>query len=284
MKLTEKVLIIILVLSLLTLGCDLYDSVEPEEALGKSIYEARNLSYGDHAEQKMDVYLPKTSEPSPVMFIVHGGGWHWGNKSDIDYYEQFRSKGFAVVNINYRLGDISYTLKEKIDDIQSAIDFMYKYKEQWNISDDLSLRGSSAGAHMVLLYGFNQGLNHIDRIISYSGPTDLTNPFYESNGLFKSIKALFNSKNPSEEDLKKASPIYTIPDQVGPPVIFIHGNSDRTVDFNDSKRLYTKLINAGWNSCLIELPNVDHDFEGTDWEKVDSIYTPWIDKQVWPSN
>lgn len=283
MILTLRKVLTILILSFFTLGCVSEKGGNSLETLGNGIYEVKNIAYGSHREQKMDVYLPKRSGPHPVMFIVHGGGWHGGDKSDYNYsVNGHLSQGFAVVNINYRMGNMSNTLEQKLDDIHSAVNFMYSYKDQWNISDDLTITGGSAGGHMVLQYGFTLGLDHVDRIISYAGPTDLSNPFYVSNNLIRAINALFKSKRPSEEELKQGSPLYSIPDQPGPPVMMIHGNSDLIVDFEDSKRLHQKLIDAGWDSSLIEIPDAGHEFEGTDWNWVYSIFQPWLDSHVWP--
>lgn len=264
-------------------GCATPQESNNLESLGINTFEIKDVAYGSHREQKLDIYLPtKKSGPYPVMFQVHGGAWHWGDKSENEYsIEDYRNQGFAVVNINYRMGNMSNTLVEKLDDIKSALDFIYQYQEEWNLSDDLTLVGGSAGGHMVLQYGFTLGYNQVDRIISYSGPTDLTNPYYEENNLLYNINALFRPSNPTKEMLMQASPLFSIPDEPGPAVMMIHGNADEIVDFKDSKELHQALLNAGWDSSLIEIPNADHSYNNTDWGWVSSIFQPWLDKQVW---
>lgn len=274
----------ILILIIFCLGCAVTKGEDPLETLGQDTYEAVDIAYGSHEEQKMDVYIPKTSGPFPVLVIVHGGGWHWGDKSEEKYFEEYIEMGFAVVNINYRLGDMSFTIEEKLNDIHSAINIVNKYKEYWNITDDLTILGGSAGGHMVLQYGFTLGLDHVDRIVSYCAHTDLKNPFYVNNGIYEFIQALFKSWDPSEEELKKNSPLYSIPEQLGPSVMLIHGNADTVADFKDSQRLHEKLKNVGWDSTLIEIPDVGHDFKGTDWDWVNGIYHPWLKSRVWPND
>lgn len=250
------------------------------DTLGISTFQAKDLAYGSHYEQKLDVYLPRAQNgPFPVMFLVHGGAWHWGDKSENEYsIEDYLNQGFAVININYRMGDMDFTIDEKLSDINSALSFIYQFREQWQLSDDLTLVGGSAGGHMVLQYGFTMGFNSVDRIISYCGPTDLSNPFYNSNGIDVPIAALFEAPQPSQEELQQASPFFSIPEEIGPAVIMIHGNADTTVDFMDSKKLHEALLDRGWDSTLIEIPGVDHDFEGTDWEWVYSIFGPWMER------
>ena len=40
----------------------------------------KNISYGNHEDQKFDVYAPNKAVNSPVIFMVHGGGWRIGDK------------------------------------------------------------------------------------------------------------------------------------------------------------------------------------------------------------
>lgn len=272
---------VLLLIIVILFGCKSISSGQSAsviDSLGNSIFEAKDIAYGSHREQKLDVYLPTNGAgPHPVMFQVHGGAWHWGDKSENEYsIDSYLEQGFAVININYRMGNMNYTLAEKLEDIQSALAFVYSYQDQWNLSDDLTLNGGSAGGHMVLQYGFTLGYGQVDKIISYSGPTDFTNPFYTKNGLVDSISALFKPRNPDREKLEQASPLFSIPEEPGPVVIMVHGNADATVDINDSRRLHEALLQAGWDSTLIEIPGVDHDFQGTDWEWVYSIFGPWM--------
>src|SRR5690348_12963389 len=72
-----------------------------------------NISYGANAAQKMDVYLPGSRTPStPVMFIIHGGSFYGGDKADFTFFtKRFVDRGYAVVNLNYRLVDTTGTSK-----------------------------------------------------------------------------------------------------------------------------------------------------------------------------
>lgn len=259
---------------------------DPLSSLGSSTFVAKDISYGDHREQTMDIYLPRNSKgQNPVIVLVHGGAWHWGDKGDYEYsIDYYKSRGLTVVNMNYRMGSMNFTLEDKLEDIHSVIEFIYNNRDLLNVTEDLTLLGGSAGGHMVLQYGFTLGVERVDRIISYSGPTDLTNTFYRDNSLLDSIKPLFNSSNPGEEELRRGSPLYSIPSQPGPSVMFIHGNADLVVDFNDSLTLHNKLIEAGWDSSIIEIPGANHAYEGTDWNWVNSIFDSWLDEQLGKKN
>src|SRR6266704_1043775 len=52
---------------------------------------------------RLDLYVPNTGGPFPVVIWVHGGGWQTGDKSDPTPAIREVNRGYAVVSINYRL-------------------------------------------------------------------------------------------------------------------------------------------------------------------------------------
>ena len=45
-------------------------------------YVLADISYGSEAGQDMDIYLPANRSASTKVFVlVHGGGWHAGDKA-----------------------------------------------------------------------------------------------------------------------------------------------------------------------------------------------------------
>lgn len=233
-----------------------------------------NISYGPHSQQKMDVHLPEGNGPHPVLIIIHGGGWHWGDKRNDDKSaRQYCMSGFAVFNINYRLGNapVFYSMDDKLDDIDRALDYIYKHKEEWDLGETLVLSGGSAGGHLSLLYSYGRGKDIVDAVVSYSGPTDLLNPEYRNNGLIQHIDNCFPETAPEDRDsiYKKYSPLYLV-DKNLPDTLLIHGTADKTVPENDSSRLFLSLKEEGVNVTYIPVEGVDHDFKGTDWDAVGS--------------
>jgi acetyl esterase/lipase len=68
---------------------------------------ARDLAYGAHPRQVMDLFTPAGASGAPVVIYVHGGAFVRGNKSDNDqiysnvlYY--FARHGCVGVNLEYR--------------------------------------------------------------------------------------------------------------------------------------------------------------------------------------
>lgn len=267
--------ILLLVLSFLLVSC-------AGRHTDSSSYKAMNVAYGKHPDEIMDIYLPKGDGPFPVMVMIHGGAWYWGDKRENNQSIKWLVEtGYAVFNINYRLGDESryYSLDEKLADIGLALDFIDSHGEEWNLGETLTLYGFSAGAHLGLQYGFTRGKGTVDAVISYSGPTDLLNPGYRANGVIKWIDALFPglSETEMEEAKRQGSPLY-IAESNGPAVLLVHGTADATVPYDDSLRLKEKLEAVGGEVLLIAIEGVDHDYKGTDWDAVGPQTWEWMEK------
>ena len=59
-----------------------------------------DVAYGSHPRQVLDFYRAESDEPTPIVFYIHGGGWHGGDKKTNP--KAFLDKGISVVAINYR--------------------------------------------------------------------------------------------------------------------------------------------------------------------------------------
>lgn len=94
----------------------------------------QDLHYGPDSLQTMDVYLLENrTADTPLMILVHGGGWMAGDKKDADFMKTAcYANGMNVVNINYRMGDgICY--KQMMQDMTDAVRYVLVHAEEWNI-------------------------------------------------------------------------------------------------------------------------------------------------------
>lgn len=119
----------------------------------------KNIPYGPHAKQRMDVYLPDHAHKAPIIVMVHGGGWTAGDKALRGVADQkaahWLPRGFIVVSVNYRLVP-AVTPLQQADDVGAALKAIAKHAPEWG--GDLSrivLMGHSAGGHLVALMAAN---------------------------------------------------------------------------------------------------------------------------------
>lgn len=109
--------------------------------------------------QTLDIYrasMPGKNEQSkellPVVLYLHGGGWAFGDKSDVHLKPQFFTKaGFAFVSMNYRLR-WDFKVYDQLVDIVSAISWLQKNGREYGLdADRIILMGHAAGGHLATL-------------------------------------------------------------------------------------------------------------------------------------
>jgi len=117
-----------------------------------------NATYGSHSRQVMDLWLPKSATPTPIVMYIHGGGFVGGDKSH-GHRQPLRKKCLAAkvafATMNYRFkSHASY--QEIMRDGARAIQAIRASAKQLNIDPRrIGVYGSSAGAIMSLWLAFH---------------------------------------------------------------------------------------------------------------------------------
>ena len=211
---------------------------------------------------RMDLYVPRSEKPVPVVIWIFGGSWKFGSKSFHVNVRELTRYGIAVAAIEYRLsGTAKYPAQ--LDDCRSALAWLVENGERFGIDPrKIGVSGESAGGHLAALLGTIEGTPRIRAVFAMYPPTDLVilgrqyaNPFEPTN-----IDRLLGG--PIEEKLREAaeaSPVNQV-SRTSPPFLLIHGARDELVPIDQSVRLQQKLKSAGVPARLIVVPNKEHWF------------------------
>lgn len=222
-----------------------------------------NVAYGPDTMNTMDVYLPanRTTGTNVIVF-VHGGGWVEGSKEEFtSLANQFTSKGYASVTMNYRYADVDNNISyvDLLDDIDKALTFLKTNAATYTINaNKVTLFGHSAGAHLALLYAYrNNERGQVRWVISVAAPTDLPNLL--EVGTFPSL--LYNLVgSESMEKYKDASPIDHVTTGVASTYCF-HGKADPSIPYQQSEELYELLKQRDAQAHRIKLfDDIGHEF------------------------
>lgn len=128
--------------------------------LGPDVRVARDLKYGSHERNRLDLYTPASGfEPSrPVLIYVHGGGFVAGDKQIpgtpfFDNIGQWAVRnGCNAVNITYRLAPQSQW-PSGIEDLHQVIRFIQEQGAKHGLgANRIFLMGQSAGASHAASY------------------------------------------------------------------------------------------------------------------------------------
>jgi acetyl esterase/lipase len=230
----------------------------------------KDVSYGESAQQRMDIYLPddRTSASTKTVIFIHGGGWVEGDKSEMNQYVDTLRKlmpEYAVVNMNYRLAYNSTVnlFPTQENDVKSAIEFFLNHAEEYLVSDDLVLLGASAGGHLAMLHAYkNDPEGHVRAVIDFFGPFDLESLWnysiihqlilYGATGtLLVDNPSLYASSSPSEYITAGS-----------PPTIALQGGADPLVPPSQTSQLIADLDAAGVVNQLVYYPEESHGWTG----------------------
>src|SRR5690606_20251384 len=136
----------------------------------------------------------RTSASTPVIMLIHGGGWIGGDKSDMNgavSIIQTLHPDYAIVNVNYVLAtnDIP-AFPNQFLDIKTIVQKLTAEKEDHQIKPEFGLIGVSAGAHIAMMYDYVYDTNNqVKFVANIVGPTVFTDSFYTQYPNFEILLA-----------------------------------------------------------------------------------------------
>lgn len=215
-----------------------------------------NVSYGENSQQVYDLYLPanRNSNKTKVLVLVHGGSWIGGDKADMNDFitliQQFLPN-HAIVNINYVLATTTAPIipafPNQFLDVGLVIDQLTTQKEGLQILPEFGLIGTSAGAHISLMYDYKYDENDVVKMVcDIVGPTNFTDPFYADNPLFDILLAALVDESAYPLGTNYAeitSPTFQVSSESSPSILF-YGNQDPLVPLSNGELLKDNLGNA----------------------------------------
>lgn len=124
------------------------------------------VRYGTHERHVLDFWKADSKAPTPLVLVIHGGGWIGGSKERIDRFVDTRAlldAGISVAAINYRLmkhaQDVVPPVKAPLHDAARALQFIRSKAPEWNIDKKrIGAAGASAGACSSLWLAYHDDL------------------------------------------------------------------------------------------------------------------------------
>ncbi|QDO95339.1 alpha/beta hydrolase [Formosa sediminum] len=283
-----KSLIILLLIAVTSYSCTSDSNSSENDFTDLEASVKFNVSYGDNEFQTYDLYLPENRDvDTKTLILVHGGGWTSGDKSDMDAFVELIQNDLpdvAILNMNYRLVDnATEAYPTQINDISSVVNHLNANLETYQISSDFGFIGTSAGAHLALLwsYAFND-LNQAKMVCSIVGPTNFTDPEYIEQIDSEELQALIElyGLDLTTTFLEQVSPYLQVTEDA-PATILFYGGKDPLVPASQGSDLQDKLEALGVMHEYTLYPEEGHGWDGLElldtWSKLKRFITENLD-------
>lgn len=163
-------LILFLAFNFVFAGLSFAQTAKPHEAYDASVPKATftEVRYGDHERHVLDFWKAESNSPTPVAFVIHGGGWNGGSKERLHRFADpnaLLEAGISVVAINYRYvpqaveAGIKPPVKAPLHDAARALQFIRSKAAEWGLDKErIGAAGGSAGACSSLWLAFHDDL------------------------------------------------------------------------------------------------------------------------------
>ena len=116
-----------------------------------------DVAYGEHAQQKIDLYLATSDKPTPLVLYIHGGGFRGGSKRAVSA-KPFLDAGISLASIEYRFVQHKL-LPAAHHDCRRAIQFLRHHATKYNVDKTrIGAFGGSAGAQLCMYLGFHDDM------------------------------------------------------------------------------------------------------------------------------
>lgn len=252
--------------------------------------------------QVCDIYQPEGVERAPVIVLVHGGGFMFGDQGMTiiqPVIEAGLAHGYAVVSVDYRKSSEA-VFPAALADVKAAVRFVRTHAEEYGFDPDhIAVWGESAGAYLSLMTALTPEVTELNgdvsdnaevssgvaALVSFYAPVEFYT-MYEEAGKPESAAGSFESKLlgqdiTADKDVTYATYWETYKDQLPKSLkAWIQaGDSDQRVPCTQSSNFAQRL--AGYlgeeNVEHSLLPGADHEDAAfyTD-ENLSAVFT-WLD-------
>ena len=252
-------------------------------AIGATALPDETALYATVGGQKLyaDIYLPDGQahpSPWPMVFMMHGGGFVRGGRSDGRNWDRwFAQRGYAVFDVDYRLAP-PVAWNRAAPDIVCAMAWATGQAERLHLNPARSLIvGQSAGASLALQVAYGLGDGTFTSSCGGSAPQpDAVFALYpaEDFGLLwtderrvgpldtRDVNNTYIGGPPAQfpDRYRAVSPLAHV--RAGlPPTFIAYGERDHLIPIGGHGPMAAKLTQAGVPNVLLVVPYSDHGYD-----------------------
>ena len=251
------------------------------------VHEWKDLTYASVGaiDLKLDLYVPESPGPHPLIIFIHPGAFFMGDKKDLStvpgittLYDNGNGS-WAVASINYRLSDEAIW-PAQIQDCKAAVRWLRASAEVFNIDPDMFVAwGNSAGGMLAVMLEVTEGSafhedlgmgnanvsSDVQAVVDWYGPVDALLIQYEAS--LETDPTVPPSPHAGllgcDYDncswaLMESATARTMVDGNESPILIMHGLADAAVNVTNSMHFESVLSENGSNYTIYFLLGVGH--------------------------
>ena len=241
----------------------------------------------DGREYYMQIIQPwaeRIGKKFPTVLFVQGCAWTTPDVyGEIPQLSRLAERGYVVATVTHRDCMEGHPYPAYLQDVKSAVRFLRKHAAEYGIdTEHIGLWGTSSGANASMLVAMTQGepslttednaeqSEQVNFVVDCFGPIDMKmtmeySPDAEFDDILEHAVAP-DSNYTREEKITKMSPLQVA--EAGkdyPPMLLLHGDKDMLISYEQSKKLYERLKELGYQPEFVTVEGADH--ESNFWSK-----------------
>lgn len=232
------------------------EPLPPVSEHGERIEVRRDISFGDDAHQKLDLFLPREGGPHPVVVCYFGGGFIKGSRRSMERVGAFlASRGIAAAAAGYFLARPEEGVRawpRNVHDAKRAVRFLRARAAVLGLdARRMAVLGSSAGSYLAMMVAFTprkrelDGEGWLDQPSSVRAVVNIAGVCDRRASLGTGTRNLLGEGYEENPDLRRlASPVLHVVAE-SPPVYTLHGTEDDNVSPDSARQLDAALRKAG---------------------------------------
>ncbi len=263
------------------------------EVEGQEPKNAEKVTIDSPQGKKINMYVfrPKNykeGEKTPVVYFIHGGGYHFGNTSMDESKIQGVADGcnVTVVSPDYTLTlDPDYKYPMELEEVYAGLLYVYQHADELNVDkDNIIIEGESAGGGLTARLGlYNKDKGEVPlkgQVLIYpmldyrtGGKDDIYNNEFAGEFIWTKENNVYGwgnlikgqDKELTDEEMIYFSPAVATVEQLKglPQTFMIVGSLDLFCD--EDMDYAQKLMEAGIFTELYVEPGVPHAYEYAEW-------------------
>jgi dipeptidyl aminopeptidase/acylaminoacyl peptidase len=285
---------------------------------GRKITRRADVIYGRSfgLALTMEVFTPPKRNGLGVVWVVSSSGRSSRDQTLQGSFERrigpFLEHGYMVFAVIHGSAPL-FNVQDQVGDVRRAVRFVRYRSAEFGIDGQrLGISGSSAGGLLALLVGTHEQDGNLtsDDVVEressrvqaagcFFSPTDLQNfgapeasiidvmrqregnvdpsfQFYDVDAKTGARRPL-NAREEVTRMLHEYSPVMHVTPG-DPPTILIHGDQDKAVPLQQSRRLIDRLTDAAVPARLVVREGVGHAYPG--WESDAALIADWFDTHL----